>query len=623
MPEYAWIASVHHDGSPRYVVGKPSGLGATVTVRLRAGLDAPVERVFLRTSPDGEQAITPMRLTHTDAACRWWETELQLSMLHTNYRFWLLTPEGGWWLTAAGMMRHTPTDATDFKILARYQAPLWVHDAVFYQIFPDRFADGEPANNVQSGEYQAYGHPVIARPWGERPRPHSESGGVEFFGGDLQGILERLPYLEDLGVSALYLTPIFTSPSNHKYDVVDYKQVDVHFGGDEALIALRQALSQRGMRLMLDIVPNHCSATHPWFLRAQADPTAPEAEFFTFGRDRHREYATWLGVRSLVKLNYHSQRLRDAMYAGDDAIIRHWLRPPFSIDGWRMDVANMLARQGETQLGHKVSRGIRRAVKEENSQAYLLGENFFDGTPSLQGDELDAAMNYQGFTAPLLRWLVGYDMYASRSQEWSDPHRLPTETLAAQWQTFRAAVPWQIATQQFNLLGSHDTRRIGTIVGQDEALSQIAAALLFTYPGVPSLYYGDEIGLEGAGDPDNRGCMPWNQDEWNHERRAFYRTLIRLRRSSPALRWGGFQMVYATGDTLAFQREAPEERLLIVARRADDGLRALPVRHAGLPDGIRLREILEGTEATVAGGLLALDGLAAAGVHIWRSDGET
>jgi alpha-glucosidase len=623
MPEHAWMASVHHDGSPRYVVGEPSGLGATVKVRLRTGLDAPIERVFLRTNPDGEQVIVPMRLAGADAACRWWEAELPLRMAHTNYRFWLLTPEGGWWLTAAGMVRHTPTDATDFKILARYHAPTWMQDSVFYQIFPDRFADGDPANNVRSGEYEAYGQPVIARPWGERPRPHSESGGAEFFGGDLQGILQRLAYLEDLGVSALYLTPIFTAPSNHKYDVADYKTVDAHFGGDEALIALRQALSQRGMRLMLDIVPNHCSATHPWFLRALDNPNAPEAEFFTFGRDRHREFATWLGVRSLVKLNYHSQRLRESMYAGADAIMRYWLRPPFSIDGWRMDVANMLARQGETQLGHKIIRGMRRAVKEENPQAYLLGENFFDGTPSLQGDELDATMNYQGFTAPLLRWLVGYDMYASRSQEWNDPHRLPTETLAAQWQAFRAAVPWQIATQQFNLLGSHDTRRIATILGQNEALNQIAAALLFTYPGVPSVYYGDEIGLEGAGDPDNRRCMPWNQEQWNHERRALYQRLIRLRRTSPALRWGGFQIAYAAGDTLAFQRDAPEERLLIIVRRADDGLRALPVRHAGLPDGIRLRELLGGTEATISGGMLVLDGLPATGVQIWQTNEQT
>ncbi len=621
MPEYSWMASVHHDGSPRYVVGNPSSLGATVTLRLRVGLDAPVEHVFLRVCPDGEQMMLPMRRVRTDGVCCWWEGELQLQMLRTNYRFWLLTPEGGWWLTADGLMRHTPPDAHDFKILARYRAPEWVRDTVFYQIFPDRFADGDPANNVRDGEYLCHGRPVVARSWGERPRPHSESGSVEFFGGDLQGIVQRLEYLEDLGVSALYLTPIFASPSNHKYDVVNYKQVDPHFGGDEALLVLRRALSERGMRLMLDIVPNHCSSTHPWFLLAQADPCVPEAEFFTFGQGG-QEYATWLGVRSLVKLNYRSRRLQEVMYAGDDAIMRYWLRPPFSIDGWRIDVANMLARQGEMQLGHKVGRGIRRAVKEESPQAYLLGENFFDGTPALQGDELDAVMNYQGFTAPVLRWLTGYDMYASKGQAWEDRHLLPTEVLAAQWQTFRAAIPWQIAMQQFNLLGSHDTRRVATILGQDERLARIAATLLFTYPGVPSIYYGDEIGLGGEGDPDNRRCMPWNQAEWNQERRAFYRMLARLRRTLPALRWGGFQVLYAAGDTLAFQREAPDERLLVVARRADDGLEALPVRQAGLPDGVCLRELLSGSKTTVAGGMLSLKGLPATGVQIWQMTGE-
>jgi len=613
-----WHASVHHDGSPHYVLGNPSGLGATLTLRLRAGLDAPIERAFLRTCPDGEQALLPMRLAWTDTVCRWWEMELPLHMAHMNYRFWLLTSEGGWWLTAAGMTRHTPTDAYDFTFLVQYQAPGWVHDAVFYQIFPDRFADGDQSNNVQSGEYLAHGRPVIARPWGERPRPHSESGGTEFFGGDLQDILQRLDYLEELGVSALYLTPIFISPSNHKYDVADYRQVDHHFGGDAALVALRQALDQRGMRLILDIVPNHCSSSHLWFVRAQANPQAPEAKFFTFGQHRD-DYASWLGVRSLPKLNYRSQLLREEMYAGDNAIIRHWLRPPFRIDGWSVDVANMLARQGELQLGHKVMRGFRRAIKEESPDAYLLGENFFDGTSTLQGNELDATMNYQGFTAPVLRWLAGYDMYASKGQEWADARLLPTTVLAEQWQAFRAAIPWQLAKQQFNLLGSHDTRRIATILDQHWALARIAAVLLFTYPGVPSVYYGDEIGLAGGGDPDNRRCMPWNQAEWNHERRSLYKSLLHLRRTSPALRWGGFQMLYAAEGTLAFQRDAPEERLIIVARRADDGNLVLPVRHGGLPNGLRLRELFSEAESAVAGGMLPLAGLGASDVQIWRA----
>ncbi len=358
-----WSDSVHHDGSPRYVVTRKDSSGTGVTLRLRAGLDAPIEHVFLRTYPDGEQDLAPMRLVSMDAIDRWWEVEYRLSMPSTNYRFFLITSEGGWWLTAAGMVRHNPTDATDFKILARHHSPSWLQGSVFYQIFPDRFADGDPSNNVRSAEYLRYGKPVVARSWGERPNP--KTGGTEFFGGDLQGIVQHLDYLEELGVSALYLTPIFTAPSNHKYDVADYKQVDPHFGGDAALLALRQVLDERGMRLMLDIVPNHCGVTHPWFLAAQADPTAQTAEFFTFHR-RPDDYESWLGVRSLPKLNYRSERLREVMYAGQDSIMRYWLRPPFRADGWRIDVANMLARQGESQLGHKIGRGIRRAVKAES-----------------------------------------------------------------------------------------------------------------------------------------------------------------------------------------------------------------------------------------------------------------
>ncbi len=612
-----WTAGVHHDGSPRYVVADRFDPGVTVTLRLRTGLEAPIERIFVCTSPDGEQHMEPMRRTGNDAACQWWEADLQLSGLHNRYRFYLLTAEDAWWLTAAGMLRYIPTDASDFNILANYQAPDWVHDSVFYQIFPERFADGDPSNNVRSGEYLCYGRPVVARSWGDRPRSHSESGGVEFFGGDLQGIVQRLDYIQELGASALYLNPIFTAPSNHKYDVEDYKQVDRHFGGDAALVELRQALDERGMKLILDMVPNHCGVTNPWFLAAQTNPAAPTADFFTF-RQRPDDYVSWLGVRSLPKLNYRSERLREWMYAGEDAIMRYWLRPPFRVDGWRLDVANMLARQGESQLEHKIGRGIRRAIKTESPHAYLLGENAFDGTPQLQGDELDAVMNYRGFSLPLLSWLTGFDSYGTWRPELVDPQPLPTEALAAQWRAFMSAVPWQIATQQFNLLGSHDTPRIATIVGDDEARVRVAVTLLFTYPGVPSVYYGDEIGLKGGGDPDTRRCMSWDPREWNADRRVFHQALMKLRRTSPALRRGGYQLLYASGDTLAFQREANEERLIVVARRGNDGLVALPVLHAGLPDGIHLRELLTGNEAVVTNGMLLLDSLPPVGAQIWQ-----
>jgi alpha-glucosidase len=200
---------------------------------------------------------------------------------------------------------------------------------------------------------------------------------------------------------------------------------------------------------------------------------------------------------------------------------------------------------------------------------------------------------------------------------------LPTEALAEQWRAFIATIPWQIAAQQFNLLGSHDTRRIQMVVGEDETLARVAVALLFTFPGTPSVYYGDEIGMDGGNDPDCRRCMIWDESEWNSGRRAFYQRLIRLRRSSPALHHGGFQVLYATGETLAFMREAPEERLIVVARRGADSLEALPVGHGGLPDGLMLQEVISGLETVIEQGTLSLSGLTGSGVQVWRCAGPT
>jgi alpha-glucosidase len=612
-----WTKSVHHDGSSYYVTGKAAQTGATLTLRLRADIEAPIERVFLRTTPNGEQRMQEMRPAQVEEVARWWEIDLKLHMPRTNYRFFIQTSEGGYWLSAGGITRHAPTDATDFKILANYHDPEWVHNSVFYQIFPDRFYDGDPSNNVRTGEYDCHGQPVIARAWGERPRPHSESGACEFYGGDLSGITQKLDYLQDLGVSALYLTPIFTSPTNHKYDVVDYKQVDPHFGGETALLNLREALDARGMRLMLDIVPNHSGSGNAWFLNAQADAAAETGDFYTFYQ--HPEtYEEFQGVHTLPKLNYYSNQLREYMYAAHDSVMRHWLKPPFRIDGWRIDVANMLGRQNEIQLEHKVGRGMRRAVKAEKSDAYLIGEHFYDGTAHLQGDELDATMNYQGFMFPLLQWLTDFDVENVWRRNWPDKQVLPTEAMVAQWQTFLAVVPWQVAVQQFNLLGSHDTPRILTHLGEDITRMRLAAALLFTYPGVPCIYYGDEIGMVGADDPDNRRCMNWDQFAWNTDLRAYFKLLIHLRRGSPALSHGGFQLLHAEGNTVAFMREAPRERLLVVARRAEDELAALPVRSAALPDGTPLHELLTGAECVVSNGILPLAGLPEVGAHIWR-----
>ena len=522
--------------------GRALHMGDDVTIRLRTGRDAPVARVLLRACPDGEQMLTEMRPAGVAPGCGWWEGTLHVSMPAFGYRFLIFSADGAWWYNGSGLHRHTPTDADDFRLLAGATGPAWVQDAVFYQIFPDRFADGDPASNVRDGEWAYRELTARARRWGEAPSSGYQAM-IEFYGGDLPGITGRLDYLagtasgsgQGLGVNALYLNPVFTAYSNHRYDVADYDNVDPHLGGNAALAELRRGLTDRGMRYMLDIVPNHCGFMHPWFRAAQADPAAATAEFFTF-RHHPDDYECWLGVRSLPKLNYRSPRLREAIYAGPDAVFRRWLRPPYAADGWRVDVANMLGRHGSDQLGAEVARGIRQAVKAENPDAYLLGENFFDATAQLQGDGWDASMNYAGFTMPLWYWLRGFTVdQHSEPRQLVAPGRWPTQALVDAWAAYRAPIPWTIAAQQFNLVDSHDTPRIKTIVGGDARLHRLAAGVLLTYLGVPCVYYGDEIGLGGDG-ADTRACMPWDQAAWDNDLHEFYRMLIRLRRTSRAER---------------------------------------------------------------------------------------
>ena len=591
-------------------------LGERVTIRLRAHPHAPIERVLLRTCPDGEQSFVEMQPRDANAVCRWWEATLNVTMPLTGYRFLLFTTDGVWWYNGSGLHRHVPTDLEDFKLLADYDAPVWVRDTVFYQIFPDRFADGDLSNNVRDDEWNYDGRPSHARRWGEPLSniPHADM--VEFFGGDLPGVEQHLADLIDLGVNALYFTPIFTSFSDHRYDVVDYDNVDPHLGGDEALISLRRATRERGLRLMLDIVPNHCGVMHPWFQAALKNPFAPTADFFTFQRHPD-QYESWLGVRSLPKLNYRSAALRQTMYEGQHAIFRKWLREPYAIDGWRIDVANMLARQGTDQLGHEIGQGIRRAVKEENPQAYLLGENFFDGSAQLQGDIWDAVMNYAGFAHPVWYWLGGFFVrqhsepyFAASDVPWS------TQALIDTWQAYRAAVPWVIAQQQFNLLGTHDTTRICYVVECQSGLSRLAVALLLTYPGVPCIYYGDEIGLNG----DTRACMNWDRSTWDHDLRAFYQTMIRLRKTSPALIDGGFQVLLIEENTFAYLRDSDHDRIVVVAQRGATNRSAgpLPVAHGAIADGTEFVELLSGARSVVVNGHLPLPEMPA-GVLVWRS----
>jgi alpha-glucosidase len=299
------------------------------------------------------------------------------------------------------------------------------------------------------------------------------------------------------------------------------------------------------------------------------------------------------------------------MYRAENSVLRSWLKPPYRIDGWRLDVANMTARQDAAQLGDEVWREVRESLKADKPDTYIMGENYFDGSHQLQGDQLDGTMNYSGLNIPLWRWLSGYQGVWQFSDQYDAP--LPSETLAEQTTLFRAAIPWVIATQQFNQLCSHDSVRILNIVKGDKARMKLGLSLLMTYPGVPCVYYGDEIGLAGGGDPDNRRPMIWDESRWDSDLLTHYRTMIDLRKTLPALINGGYQQLVAQGDVFAFTRHTPAQRLVMIALRSDTASTpyCLPVAHGGLADGVTLIDLLTQHAYTVQNGTIDLGAMPA------------
>jgi len=616
-----WLAQVLHFGTADYLSNPRPRLNESVRVRLLTPLGAPIEQVVLRTIPNGEQHFTDMRPGSEQAGWRVWEADLRVNEPRVPYRFAIRTREVVWWLNAAGIGQGVPFSLFDFKLLADTPAIPWLERSVFYQIFPDRFANGDPANDPvdEALPYRDWRRKTF--PWGQ-PAPHTP-GLLPFYGGDLAGIQEKLDYLERLGVNAVYLNPIFKAYTNHRYDVADYAHVDPVLGGDSALQSLSEALARRGMRYILDIVPNHCGIGHPWFQTAKANPESPEREYFFFG-ENPEDYASWLGFGSLPKLNYSSQRLRELMYRGADAVMRRWLRPPWNASGWRVDVGNMLGRQDAQQLDREILPEIRRAVKETNPEAYLVAENFFEAASQLQGDGWDGVMNYSGFTDPLLHWLRPYQQSAVHWQgKLGGSERWPTDLVLRTWPEHLAAVPWAIALQQLNLIDSHDTARILSELKGNNTLSKLAAAVQFCFPGVPCVYYGDEIGLRDEEGLGSRACMPWNEDQWDRGMLAFYQKLIALRKNSRALAEGAFQILFGDARSLLFQRVLGGERVLVYANRSEETIpaRVLTLPQAGFVGKETYRGLLGLGRAEAEDGSLRLPALEQ-GAEIWLMDGD-
>lgn len=447
--------------------------------------------------------------------------------------------------------------------------PDWVRDAVFYQIFPDRFARSRKSLN-QSTKFEA---------WDSAPNPYG------FKGGDLYGVIERLDYLVDLGINAIYFNPITASASNHRYHTYDYFHIDPLLGGDEAFRALLDAAHQKGIRIVPDGVFNHASRGFWQFHHVlENGDGSPYVNWFHFNPDRLNRkkhwgaypseqeqsdlnsgigsfkaigYNAWWNLPALPKFNTNDPQVREFIF---DAAV-HWIN--FGADGWRLDVAAEIDDDSFWQE-------FRRRVKTANPDAYIVAEIWHEAKRWLQGDQFDATMNY--LVSAALMGLLVKDKIPAYAYNIGGMQKVLRPLNAAEFgnriEHLLDLYQPEINQVQLNLLDSHDTARFLTVASGDTDALKLAYFFLMTYIGAPCIYYGDEIGMDGGPDPECRKSFNWDEKAWNHDLRNYLKELIRIRKDEDALRRGTYQRLYSDADVIVYARQYRQETLLIAINTA-------------------------------------------------------
>jgi len=479
-----------------------------------------------------------MHITFADAESEYYSVAVPLTDTRFSYIFELECKDGMTrFLSEEGLSEsydHSLGYFSFFQYTSQFdcdtmKVPDWVKTAVCYQIFPERFAIGGTQKDMS----------YTNTAWGEIPHPKS------FCGGDLDGIREKLPYLQELGINVLYMTPVFVSSSNHKYDIVDYENVDQSFGGNEALRRLIDEAHKCGIRVLLDGVFNHCSWQHPFFLDAQKNGReSPYYDWFFWNTDG--SYKTFGSVKYMPKLNTGNDAV--IKYFGDLAV--RWMRE-YGADGWRLDVSD--------EISHRFLRAFRDRVMAQNSESIIIGEDWHRAVRYLNGDEYDGIMNY-GVTKACLDLLAFETIDSSQF----------CDRIIRLYHTYSIAA----SSKMLNLLGSHDTDRFLTRVKGNTTKFCTAAAIMFFYPGIPCVYYGDEIGTEGGFDPDCRRCFRWDKESWNKDIHDHIKRLIELKKQ-PALSVGSFAITENDG-IITITRSADSQTVLL-------RINGISQENAGLP----------------------------------------
>jgi alpha-glucosidase len=612
-----------HDQGPLYDnhVEPTAAQAVTLTLRTFKG-DISSANIKYYDSADGQFHWVAMSWSANDATGNFdfWKGTVPASASEKYYRFQVNDGSATAWLNAAGTSASEPSSG-DFFIVPGFTTPAWMKNGVIYQVFPDRFYNGNRANDVSSGQYTYAGCATEKHAWGSSVV--SNVGGCNsavFFGGDLAGIDQKLGYIKNtLGADILYLNPIFLSPTNHKYDTEDYLKVDPAFGTSttlQTLIADAHSTSNgpRGY-VILDGVFNHTGDTDAWFDRyhwssvsgAYESQSSTYYRWYTF-QSWPNSYSGFFGIASMPKLDYGASgsAVRNAIYGSTSSVVKTYLKAPYAIDGWRLDAAQYLdanGGDGSDATNHQIMAELRTAVTSVNPNAEILGEFWGNAGPwTDNGKEWDGAMNYDGFMQPVSEWITGHD-YGNGAAS------IPASQFDSWLRGTRANYPTNVQQTMSNALGSHDTTRFGTRAGGDIWKTYLALIFQMTYVGTPTIYYGDEYGMQGGADPDNRRTFDWTVGTSTNSAVALAGKLIAIRNAYPALRTGSF-MTLLTDDAsklYAYGRFDAANRIAVVLD--NDSVAhsvTVPVWQLSVTDGSHLVDQISGTSYTVQNGQVTL-----------------
>ncbi len=634
-----WV-QLFHDQGPMFDSNPEPADDASVTLTLRVCYhDITSANIVYYDAATGSVTWVPMSWASTDPTGQfdYWQGTIG-DVGGTKLQYWFQINDGSAtaWYNAAGpsSTEPAPDNADNFYIIPGFSTPDWMKNGVGYQIFPDRFYDGDPGNDITAGEYTYGGCETEAPSWssGYTSVAATVSGcnSEVFFGGDLAGIEDKLSYIKQtLGADIIYLNPIFESPTNHKYDTANYYEVDPAFGTNADLQNLIGAIhsSGNGPRgyLILDGVFNHTGDTNCWFGKytywnftcpaagAYQSQSSPYYDYYTF-QTWPTDYYDFLGVSpngipSMPKLDYGSSgsATREQIYGSSTSVVQTYLKSPYGIDGWRLDAAQYLdagGNGGSDATNHQIMQELRAAVTSINPDAEILGEYWGDASAWLDdGTEWDSAMNYNGFTNPVSEWICGVD-------ENGNSNSIDTATFASWLWDTRADLPWIVQEVMTNELGTHDTERFATRCSWTNGWGTYEALILqLTYVGTPMIYYGDEYGMLGGADPQNRHTFDWADATTANAGVALTQKLIGIRHQYPELRTGSLLPVipddtgnlYGTSGIYAFARIDQHHRLVVVLNDTSSTQPsvAVPVWLAGDAIGSTVTDLITGNQYTV------------------------